>query len=203
MTLETILINLGYSAVFFLMILNGITNIPSSQILYLICGWLIFKGTLLFWPVLILGAIGNSIGNCILYEICRRHGKKVILNWIPRFSEKEFQKLEAIFKKHGYWFIFVGKLLPALKTLLPILCGFGRVSRVLYNIIIIITSFIWAAIFLILGYYFGKGFDYGVYGIVLVIIAILLMYFAYKYYQNFSYIIDKKELKPKKQSKTF
>lgn len=171
----------SYFAIFLLMIANGAVSFPSSQVLYIIAGYFIAKGDLVLLPVAIVGALGNTIGNIILYEVVRKHGRAFVAR-MKLFPLRELSKVEMAFKKKGAWFIFVGKLLPAIKVFIPIPAGLGKMHRGLFTFLMFVASFIWSFGFISIGYFFGKSSDlFGKYAFILVAVAALVLFFFYRY----------------------
>jgi membrane protein DedA with SNARE-associated domain len=181
MDTETIITSFSYVGIFMLMISNGFIGFPSSQILYIIAGYFVFTGALNLPLVIIAGALGNTVGNIILYEIARRKG----LHYLTKFQifrEKEIKKIQVVFQKKGAWFLAVGKLIPALKVFIPIPAGLGKMNRALYVPIILVTSIIWTFPFLGIGYYFGKSSNvFGKYAVVMAIIAFVVAAVFYRF----------------------
>lgn len=181
LSLEEIIVLFSYGGILVLMTLNGVVSFPSSQVLYIICGYFVFTGQLSLPLVLIAGAIGNTVGNIILYEIVRSKGLKYISRF-HLFPEKEILKVQAAFKRRGPLFLFVAKLLPAIKVFAPIPAGLSKMNRVLYTLIILVSSSIWAGAFISIGYFFGKSSDvFGVYAPFLLIVALIVVMVFYRY----------------------
>ena len=179
--LESIIVSLGYLGIFLLMIANGFISFPSSQILYIIVGYFISIGTLALVAASLVGALGNTIGNIILYEFSRRKGISYITQY-KMFPQREVKKVEIAFQKKGAWFLFIGKLLPAIKVFVPIPAGLGKMNRTLYAVIIFVSSYIWSLIFIAIGYYFGKSSNvFGSYAVILMIVALVVVALFYKY----------------------
>lgn len=180
-SIEQLIATLGYIGIFGAMIANGAIAFPSSQILYIVSGFFASTGDLQIAVIVGVGAIGNTIGNVILYELARRRG----LHYITRFKMfplREIQKVEIAFKRRGALFVFIGKLLPAIKVFIPIVAGLGKMNRKLYILIIVITSAIWSSIFVFIGFVFGKNADvFGVYGIILLVVVMFVIFGFYKY----------------------
>jgi membrane protein DedA with SNARE-associated domain len=180
-SVEQILLAFGYAGVFGAMIANGFFSFPSSQVLYIIAGYFISTGYFDWFWVLFVGAFGNTIGNVILYEVVRKHGLSYITKY-RMFPEREVRKVQVAFNRQGAWFLFVAKLLPAIKVFAPIPAGIARMHRGLYMGIIFISSYLWAFIFLAIGFYFSKSSDlFGKYAIVLTIVAFVVMAVFYRY----------------------
>lgn len=195
---EQIVTSLGYIGIFLLMIANGFLSIPSSQILYIIVGYFISTGDLALLLVAGFGAAGNTIGNILLYEISRRKGLHYITQF-KVFPEREVKKVEVVFRRRGAWFLFVGKLLPAIKVFVPIPAGIGKMNRALFTVVIAVSSFLWALIFIAIGYFFGKSAHvFGTYGVVLTIVAATVLILFYRSMNSEEVIREIEELeKPK------
>ena len=55
-------------------------------------------------------------------------------------------------------------------------------NRILFLIIVYITSFIWAFAFTMIGYYFGKNFNnFAIYGLIMIVIFVSVSYLFYRY----------------------
>ncbi|MEK7538635.1 MAG: DedA family protein [Patescibacteria group bacterium] len=180
-SIETIIAFAGYAGIFLLMIANGAVSFPSSQILYIIVGYFIAQGDLALVPAALAGSAGNAVGNVILYELVRARGRAFVER-MKLFPARELAKVEIAFKKKGAWFVFIGKLLPAIKVFVPIPAGLGKMHRGCFASIMFVASFIWSLGFISIGYFFGKSSDlFGKYAIVLVIVAALVLLFFYRY----------------------
>jgi membrane protein DedA with SNARE-associated domain len=193
--IEHIIVTAGYIGIFGLMITNGFVSFPSSQILYIVSGYFIFTGDLNLFLVSILGAVGNTIGNFILFYLTREKG----LEYVSKFTllpHEEVAKLQIAFSKRGTWFVFIGKLLPAIKVFMPIVAGMAKMKTHVFIPIILISSYIWSLAFISIGYFFGKSADlFGTYALILLIFALILVGIGYKYMNSSSVL---RELKSQK-----
>lgn len=184
--IEHIIIVAGYFGIFGLMITNGIFSFPSSQILYIVSGYFVFTGDLNIFLVVICGALGNTIGNVILYYLVREKGLLYVTK-LTLLPEKEIRKVQIVFAKRGPWFLFIGKMLPAVKVFMPIVAGIAKMNVVLFVPIILVSSSVWGFIFITIGYYFGKSSDFfGTYAVILLIFAVILVFFFYRYMNSHS-----------------
>jgi membrane protein DedA with SNARE-associated domain len=180
-TIETLVQGGSYLAIFFLMIANGAVSFPSSQVLYIIAGYFVAQGNLTLGLVALVGALGNTIGNVILYELARKHGRTFIER-MKIFPTRELAKVEHAFHKKGAWFIFVGKLLPAIKVFVPIPAGLGKMSRPLFATLMFVASFIWSLAFISIGIVFGKSSNlFGHYAVILMVVAAIVVLLFYRY----------------------
>lgn len=184
LSIETIIAALSYFGIFIMMIANGAVSFPSSQVLYIIVGYFIARGDLALLPAVIGGALGNMLGNMILYEIVRRKGIEYITRF-KLFPLEIIRRTEVAFRKRGAWFVFVGKLLPAIKVFVPIPAGLGKMHRGLFAGIMFVATSIWVLPFTAVGYFFGKSKDvFGAYALVLLAIAAIVVFLFYRYLKS-------------------
>ncbi|MEN9551872.1 MAG: hypothetical protein RI935_249 [Candidatus Parcubacteria bacterium] len=187
MELETILINFSYIGIFVLMTLNGVVNFPSSQILYLLVGFLIATSPLLFVPSLIAGALGNTLGNMISFLLIKKYDKplaqKLLLMDDATF-EKGHSIIKKLFDQKGIWWLFIAKLIPSLKVFVPIIAGLSKIRNLIMFFIFLFTSFIWGGLLISIGYFFGKNVSLTYLPIVSLSIATLIIFILYKKYQK-------------------
>lgn len=180
MDVEYIILGTSYAGIFLLMIANGFISLPSSQVLYIIVGYFISTGHLGLLPSSLIGALGNTLGNIVLYEVVRQYGLRY-LDHFKIFRSGDIRKVELVFQKRGLWFLFVGKLLPAIKVFIPIPAGVGRVDRRVFAGIMFVASWVWSFIFIAIGYFFGKGAGmWKSYGIILMAIAGIVVFLFYR-----------------------
>ncbi len=180
MDIESVIVASSYLGIFLLMIANGAVSFPSSQILYIIVGYFISVGTLSLFPASLAGALGNAIGNIILYEIVRRRGIRYLKKF-QVFREQDIKKVEIVFRKRGLWFLFVGKLLPAIKVFVPIPAAMGKTHRGVFAAIMFVASWLWSLIFIAIGYTFGKSTEvWRSYGVILFLIAAIIIFVFYR-----------------------
>ena len=97
------------------------------------------------------------------------------------FKKEDIERVEIVFRKKGLWFLFVGKLLPAIKVFIPIPAALGRVDRRIFSAIMFSASWIWSLAFIGIGFMFGKGAGmWKSYGILLMAIATLVLFLFYR-----------------------
>lgn len=180
MDIEAIIVGFSYIGIFALMVANGFFSFPSSQILYILVGYFVGTGFLGLIPASLAGAFGNAVGNIFLYEIVRLKG----VHYIERFGifrKDDIKRVEIVFRKKGLWFLFIGKLLPAIKVFIPIPAALVHVDRRIFAGIMFSASWIWSLAFISIGYAFGKGAElWKSYGIVLMVIAALVIFIFYR-----------------------
>jgi membrane protein DedA with SNARE-associated domain len=147
-----------YISTFVSLFLNGLTNLPSSQIIYLTLGYLINVNNFNFYIAIFLGSLGNTLGNLLLYKIIYNNSD-FLNSKFGKFMNIKSETLEKYthYFRHRWWgWLIVGKLTPSLKVLVPVICGVSRISFSKAVIIFFTGSLVWASIVTYLGFYFGK-----------------------------------------------
>ena len=186
MDLHSLIANFSYVAIFILMLTNGVVNFPSSQFLYVICGYFISTGSLLFIPTILVGALGNTLGNIITFLLVKKYDKpfarKLLMLDQATFT-KVHTALHTTFSRRGMWYIFFGKLIPSVKAFIPIVAGLANTKTSLTSFVFLIASFIWAVLVTSIGYFFGEHISFTSITTVSFLIAVIVIYFVYK---NFS-----------------
>ncbi len=147
-----------YITTFVTLFFNGLTNLPSSQFVYLTLGYLINIKDFNFYIAILLGTIANTLGNLVLYYIILSNSEFLnskLAKFLAIDSEK-LLKYNDYFKNKWWGWLILGKITPSLKVLVPVICGLSKVSLKRTLVIFSVGSLIWAIIVTYLGYYFGK-----------------------------------------------
>jgi membrane protein DedA with SNARE-associated domain len=181
--LHSLLNNFSYIAIFLLMTTNGIMNLPPSQFLYPIAGYLVSTNVLLFAPTVIAGALGNTLGNIITYLLVKKYDKPFARKLLM-VDEVTFNKihtaLHRTFARRGMWYIFIGKLTPSVKAFVPAVAGLASTEFRLTSFLFLIASFIWATGLVALGYFFGEHASISSLTIVSFLIAFIVIGLIYR-----------------------
>jgi membrane-associated protein len=159
MDLHTLIYSGSYAAIFVLMVANGVVNFPSSQILYLVVGYFVSTGNLVFGTAVLAGALGNTIGNFVAYSLIKKY-EHPLARKLLMMNESTFSKIHSAladtFSRRGMWWLFVGKLTPSVKAFIPILAGLARTPALLTTFIFLSASLVWATGIIYLGKTFGE-----------------------------------------------
>ena len=86
--------------------------------------------------------VANTIGDSLLFYMSR-YNKSQIMPYVKKHKRK-LALCYLLMRKHGDKIIFFQKFIYGIKTLIPIGIGMTKYSVVKFNILNIISSFIWA-----------------------------------------------------------
>jgi membrane protein DedA with SNARE-associated domain len=183
MDLHSLILSFSYVAIFLLMIANGAVNLPSSQFLYIICGYFISTGSLLFIPTIIAGTLGNTIGNIITFLLIKKYDRPLAQKLLM-VDEATFTKIHGAlhntFSRKGMWWIFLGKLTPSVKAFVPIVAGLANTKTKLTSFIFLIASLLWSVGITSIGYFFGEHITFKSFTIVSILVGGTILYIVYR-----------------------
>lgn len=149
MTLELLIENYGYLAIFILTFLEGETIV-------ILAGVAAHLGLLeLQW--VILSALAGSFGGDQFYYYLGRHwGPKIIAK---RLSWKEgAEKVYRLLHRHQYFLILTFRFYYGLRNVTPFAVGSAHVPRLRFFVLNLIGAIVWAITFASAGYLFGEAF---------------------------------------------
>ena len=109
-------------------------------------------------PMILLGAIGATIGTTAIYLIALKLGRVVLLRYLKfiRISESKLERVEIWFEKYGDKAVFLGRIIPVMREMISIPAGLLKMKIPKFVIYTFAGSFIWSAITILAGYYFGE-----------------------------------------------
>ena len=122
----------GYLGVGFLMFLETIFPPIPSEVIMPVAGMAAAKGKLGFVPVVASGTAGAMLGNMVWYLAARALGIHRLRPLIDRYGRwltitwPEIVRAERWFAHHGIAFVFFGRLLPTIRSLVSVPAGLLR-----------------------------------------------------------------------------
>ena len=119
----------GYLGVAFLMFLETVFPPIPSEIIMSVAGIAAAKGQMNLWGVIASGTTGAMLGNIVWYLAARalgiirlkpmidRYGRWITMDW------EEVQRAERWFRQNGTFFVFLGRMLPTVRSLVSVPAG--------------------------------------------------------------------------------
>ena len=148
----------GYLGVAFLMFLETIFPPVPSEVIMPVAGVAAAKGKLGFVPVVACGTAGAMLGNIVWYLAARALGVHRLKPLIDRYgrwltiSWPEIQRAERWFATHGTFFVFLGRLLPTVRSLVSVPAGLLRMRFRSFLVASTLGTAIWTTILAAAGY---------------------------------------------------
>ena len=148
----------GYLGVAFLMFLETIFPPIPSEVIMPIAGMAAAKGKLGFLPVVASGTAGAMLGNTVWYLAARALGVHRLKPLITRYgrwltvSWPEVERAERWFAQHGTFFVFFGRLLPTVRSLVSVPAGLLRMRFKSFFVASLVGTAGWTTILAAAGY---------------------------------------------------
>ena len=148
----------GYLGVAFLMFLETIFPPIPSEVIMPIAGVAAAQGKLGFIPVVASGTAGAMLGNTVWYLAARALGVHRLKPLITRYGRwltitwPEVNRAERWFASHGTFFVFFGRLLPTIRSLVSVPAGLLRMRFKSFFVASLLGTASWTAILAGAGY---------------------------------------------------
>lgn len=169
----------GYLGVFLLMFAETIFPPIPSEVIMSMAGLQAAKGTMSLPLAIVCGAAGAMAGNVVWYLVARwlgldrfrplidRYGRWITLDWA------EVQRAERWFEHYGYLFVFLGRMMPTIRSLVSVPAGLVKMPFTPFLIWSTIGTIGWTAMLAIGGWILGTRFQQleawlGIFSIILI-----------------------------------
>ena len=109
-------------------------------------------------PMILLGAIGATIGTSAIYLIALKLGRAVLLRYLKcvKVSESKLERVEIWFEKYGDKAVFLGRMVPVMREMISVPAGLLKMRIPKFVLYTFAGSLIWATGTILAGYYFGE-----------------------------------------------
>jgi membrane protein DedA with SNARE-associated domain len=135
----------GYGGIALLMAIESACIPLPSELIMPFAGYLVYEGQLNLWWVATAGAIGCNLGSLVAYEIGYYGGRPLVERygrWIL-MGKRELEWADRFFSRWGYLAVFVGRLLPVIRTFIALPAGVARMPRGRFHIYTFLGSWPW------------------------------------------------------------
>jgi membrane protein DedA with SNARE-associated domain len=190
--IKSIIAVTGYGGIVILMAIESACIPLPSELIMPFAGYLVFEGSMkLFW-VATAGAIGCNLGSLVAYEIGYYGGRPLVERygrWIL-LGRHELDWADRFFGRWGYLAIFIGRLLPLIRTFIALPAGIARMPRLRFHVYTFLGSWPWCFGLAWLGMKLGENWrELGKYfhkfdAVILAALVIGVACFIWSHWQN-------------------
>lgn len=157
---QTLLSNLNYGTILFLMLLESTVVPVPSELVVTPAAYHAAAGSLNIWLIILFATIGADIGASINYWVAYFVGRPIVY----RFAESRLGKLcllnrqkvehaERYFDDHGIVATLTGRLVIGIRHLISIPAGLAKMNYWKFLLFTTIGATAWHAILALLGWY--------------------------------------------------
>jgi membrane protein DedA with SNARE-associated domain len=142
---------LGYLGVAALTFLENVFPPIPSELVIPLAGYVAADGGLNLPAVIAVASAGSLAGAVLWYELGRRIGERRLRGWVDRhgkwltLSGKDLDRSQQWFERHGNTAVFVGRLVPAVRTFVSLPAGFARMPLGSFVFYSALGTAIWTA----------------------------------------------------------
>ncbi|MBC3179500.1 DedA family protein [Corynebacterium lujinxingii] len=140
---------------------NLFPPIPSEVVLPL-AGFTVAQGSLNMVNVFIWSVLGSVIGAYVLYGVGAWLGLerlRKIADWMWLVRASDVDSAMNFFHKYGKPSVFIGRLIPGVRSLISIPAGLDKMNLVTFGLWTTLGSGIWNAILIYLGFVLGANWE--------------------------------------------
>ena len=150
--------NAGYPGVFFLTLLDSAGFPLPSEIILPLAGYLVFQGTLQYWPVVFYGTVAALLGSSADYYIGTKLGTPMITGQVrlPYVPTPQLQRVQAWFDVHGTAAVALLRLVPAARVLISFPAGACRMNLVMFEFYTLLGCLTWNITLVYVGWWLGS-----------------------------------------------
>ncbi|MEM1756191.1 MAG: DedA family protein [Thermoplasmata archaeon] len=144
----------GYTAIFFLMMLESMMLPIPSEVIIPFSGFLAYKGYLNIYGVITAATLGGVVGSYIAFLIGYYGGRPFILKYgkYMLIDKENLNRAEKWFNKYGRISVFTTRLVPVIRTFISLPAGIAKMKTSLFLFYTFLGSLIWSIFLGILGY---------------------------------------------------
>ena len=158
--ITTLLSNLNYGTILFLMLLESTVVPVPSEFVVTPAAYHAASGQLDVWLVILFATIGADLGASINYVVAYYVGRPVIYKFANSrwgkmclLNQEKVEKSEHYFDDHGILATLTGRLIPGIRHLISIPAGLARMNYWKFLLYTTIGAGCWHAILAALGWY--------------------------------------------------
>ncbi len=147
----------GYSGIFLLMVAEHLFPPIPSEVIMPLAGYLAASGKLSLLPTVIAGTLGSVVGTSAWFVIGWWIGAARLKRWAARhgrlmtLSPGDIDLAQAWFDRRGGAAVFLGRMIPAVRTLISVPAGIARMSQWRFFAFTVLGSLLWTLILTLSG----------------------------------------------------
>ena len=158
--ITSLLNNLNYPTIFFLMMLESTVIPVPSELVVSPAAYHAAGGNLNIWLVILFATLGADLGATINYVVAYYAGRPLIyrfanskLGRLCLLNQKKVEKSEKYFDDHGMVATITGRLIPGIRHLISIPAGLAKMHFGYFLLYTTLGAGVWNIILAALGWY--------------------------------------------------
>jgi membrane protein DedA with SNARE-associated domain len=151
----------GYFGVVVLMAIESACIPLPSEIIMPFAGYLVSVGRFSLIGAATAGALGCNIGSTVAYYVAAKGGRPAFERWgrYVLVTAAELDRAEHFFARYGAITVFIGRLLPVVRTFIAFPAGLARMPMGKFQIYTFLGSWPWCFGLAYIGMVLGARWD--------------------------------------------
>src|SRR6202166_1293996 len=151
----------GYLGVVLLMAIESACVPLPSEVIMPFAGYLVSIGQFSLVVAATAGALGCNLGSTVAYYVAAKGGRKAIERWGAYIlvSPHELHRADEFFARYGAATVFVGRLLPVVRTFIAFPAGLARMPMAKFQIYTFLGSWPWCFALAYVGLKLGERWE--------------------------------------------
>jgi membrane protein DedA with SNARE-associated domain len=161
----SIIAKLGYFGVAAAVFIENIFPPIPSEVVLPFAGFAAAQGKLTFTGVVIAATVGSLLGAILLYMFGRLVSDARLRKLAAKYgkfigvSYDDITKSKQWFDKHGHKAVFLGRMIPGIRTVVSIPAGISKMSFVPFMLWSGVGTAIWSIALITAGYFLGSQYE--------------------------------------------
>jgi membrane protein DedA with SNARE-associated domain len=152
----------GYAGIVLLMAIESACIPLPSEVIMPFSGYLVYTGRFNLLWVATAGALGCNLGSVAAYEVGAYGGRRLVEKYggYILMTDRELAWADHFFARYGNAAVFLGRLLPVIRTFIALPAGIARMPRVRFHVYTFLGSWPWCFGLAYLGMLAGENWQY-------------------------------------------
>jgi membrane protein DedA with SNARE-associated domain len=152
---------LGYGGIVLMMAIESACIPLPSEIIMPFSGYLVSTGRFDLVLVATAGAVGCNLGSTVAYALGAWGGRPLVERWgfYVLMSRRDLDLVDRFFARFGSIAVFVGRLLPVVRTFIALPAGIARMPQAKFQIYTFLGSWPWCFALAYVGARLGERWD--------------------------------------------
>ena len=149
--ITSVIARLGYLGVATLTFLENLFPPIPSELVIPLAGFVAAQGDLRLDLVIVMGSVGSLAGALVWYAVGKRVGEQRLRKLVARhgrwltLSPEDVDRAQQWFRRHGAVAVFVGRLVPGVRTFVSLPAGFSSMPLGRFMLYSALGTAIWTA----------------------------------------------------------
>lgn len=155
----------GYLGIAVLMFIENVFPPIPSELIMGAGGVAMARGTMSFWPLLIAGTLGTTLGNYVWFVAADRLGYRRLEPFVTRWGRwltmrwSDIEAATRFFQSHGQWLVFALRFSPFLRTLVSVPAGLSHIAHWRFLAFTFAGAAIWNTLLILSGHWLSRYLD--------------------------------------------